>query len=254
MMTKWYGYGRNRFGGLGLGHLEENKETAQLNTTLTGKSVVNIFCGYEHWIALTAGGQCYAWGHNQFGQLGIKALEETSTPRLIDALKDETVVNVSCGALHTLVLTSKGHLLGFGSNKSGQLGDGTRGCRSRPTKISLDEIPVSISSGKNHCLAITESGRLYGWGLNGYGQLANSARQHFVIYYPQLIPGLESEYISKAICGPNYSLVLTIDGNIYTFGENTCGQIGNGSTDHQYSPYKVKADVKFKDIVAHKRE
>ena len=131
-----YGYGRNRFGGLGLGHSQENTplqraltERPQLNNNLSGKRVVDIICGYEHWIALTANGRCYGWGHNQFGQLGVGGVDALETPKLIEGLKSETITEVCCGAGHTLALTKIGELFSFGNNKSGQLGNGSKGKR-----------------------------------------------------------------------------------------------------------------------------
>ena len=83
-----YGFGRNRFGGLGLGTEEDGIKEPQLNSTLSGKQIIDIFCGYEHWIALSADGQCYSWGHNQFGQLGIES-PETTTPLEIPSFAPE---------------------------------------------------------------------------------------------------------------------------------------------------------------------
>ena len=105
-----YGFGCNRFGALGLSTDEEVIDRPQLNYTLTGEHVIDFFAGREHWMALTADGRCYGWGHNQFGQLGLSSLRSTDTPHLIE-LTNEQVIRISCGDYHTLVLTVDGQVL-----------------------------------------------------------------------------------------------------------------------------------------------
>ena len=107
---KVYAFGRNRFGGLGLGTDDENIDTPQWNTTLSDKQLSNIFCGFEHWIALTSEGQAYAWGHNDQGQLGIEGLKVTNKPLHIYELAEEVVVQMSCGAAYTMCLTAEGQV------------------------------------------------------------------------------------------------------------------------------------------------
>ena len=138
----------------------------------------------------------------------------------------------------------------WGSNKSGQLGNGSKRCVNRPNKISFDDKIIAISCGKNHSIALTSIGQVYVWGINNYGQLGLHLKNGFIAYYPKLIFG--AIHFSKVICGPNYSLLLSTDGYVYAFGENTCGQIGNGSTDNQFLPFKVNEEIKFKEIIAHK--
>ena len=104
-----YGFGRNRFGGLGLSTTEANiSSDIRFNDMLSGRQIQDFVWGYEHWIALTATGRCYSWGHNNRGQLGTPALEPTTTPTLINILFNQTVVQISCGGFHSLALTNDG--------------------------------------------------------------------------------------------------------------------------------------------------
>ena len=105
---KVYAFGRNRFGGLGLGSDEENIVSPQWNADLSDKQISNIFCGFEHWIALTNAGQCYAWGHNDCGQLGVAGVTKTNKPLLIQELAGEHIAQLSCGAAYTLALAVDG--------------------------------------------------------------------------------------------------------------------------------------------------
>ena len=158
---KVYGFGRNRFGGLGLGSLQEHITSPALNNTLSDKQIANIFCGFEHWIALTGEGRCYSWGHNHFGQLGIGTLESTQTPRLIKALKNVEVIDISCGGFYNLALSRDGLVYGWGHNQFGQLGDCSFECVTIPKLLHLEEDIASLSCGIKHSLALTVSGRVY---------------------------------------------------------------------------------------------
>ena len=240
-----FGFGRNLFGSLGLGHSQENIRRPEFNATLSGKQLVSIFSGYEHYIGLTATGQCYAWGNNHFGQLGVSDIEATETPQLIQGFCGQRIVGISCGGIHTLVLTRDGQVYSFGTNKLGQLGDETKDCRWQPKKIALEERVTSVSCGKHHSLVLTSSGHVYSWGININGQLGHSSENiKSFVCGPKPILFSETTVISKVVCGPNHSLLLSSDGCVYSFGANNSGQIGNGSTDCQLTPYKICNEIK----------
>ena len=246
-----FGFGRNRFGGLGLGTLEEHIHTPRLNPILSGIQISNIFCGFEHWIALTESGRCYAWGHNQFGQLGIGSLNETQTPQIIDFLANKYIIDVSCGGFFCLALTVEREIYGWGHNQFGQLADGSFNDRCVPIRTKIECEVQSISCGIKHSMCVSITGTVYVWGLNSYGQLGRD-RSHSYVKKPELISGFEVTEIKKGVCGSNHSLLLTSEGLVYAFGENTGGQVGNGDTEHQSVPYNIEPDVRFKDIIAHK--
>ena len=101
-----YVFGSNRRGCLGLGSEKPQLDVPRLNITLSGKRLVNIFTGLDHCIGLTADGKCYGWGYNDFGRLGIGNAANAFTPQLIEGMANKTVIQVSCGSSHTLVITS----------------------------------------------------------------------------------------------------------------------------------------------------
>ncbi|XP_054155588.1 uncharacterized protein LOC128954046 [Oppia nitens] len=260
---KVYAYGPNRHGCLGLGTNDKDIKQPQLNTVLTGKRLMKIYYGFSHCIGLTESGQCYAWGCNEYGQLGIGTFTSSPTPQLIAGLQHRTVVAIDCGNRHTLALTSDGLLYGWGRNTFGAIGDNTWCWRERPTPVVLTEPIESIGCGKNHSLAISCTGRAYVWGLHDFGQLGRPIEEsdHHICKdggrkerafdpLPKQISGLENMTFKKGCCGPNHTILLTRTGDIYTFGQNDFGQIGNGQTENMCKPYKLKTAVKFKDIVA----
>jgi alpha-tubulin suppressor-like RCC1 family protein len=82
---------------------------------------------------------------------------------------------------------------------------------------------VMISSG-GHSLALTESGRVFGWGDNSEKQLDVDVMESS----EPIIIELNDLKIKKISCGRFHSLLLSCDGDIYAFGWNDFGQIGNG--------------------------
>lgn len=106
---KVFGFGQNRFGCLGLGTYDCTPKPV-LNRTLSDKALIDIVTGCEHCIGLTANGQCYAWGLNGFGRLGIGTYDKQPTPQLIQELADKCVVQIACGSNHTIVLTIDGQV------------------------------------------------------------------------------------------------------------------------------------------------
>ena len=88
-----------------------------------------------------------------------------------------------------------------------------------------------ISCGGGHCGASTENGNLYTWGMNHYGQLGvgdtiNRFKPTKVLFFSQ-------SRIANFDLGVIHSALITIDGHLYTWGCNDCGQLGTGNSVKQ---------------------
>ena len=80
---------------------------------------------------------------------------------------------IAAGNSHSLVLCSDGTVRAWGSNSSGQLGNGTEESSAIPVAVSnLTEI-IAIASGESHCLALKNDGTVWTWGDNIEGQLGD---------------------------------------------------------------------------------
>jgi alpha-tubulin suppressor-like RCC1 family protein len=97
-------------------------------------------------------------------------------------------------------------------------------------------------------MALTESGHVFSWGHNGFGQLGFGDNLNRC--KPKMIE-LNGILIEKISCGPSHSLLLSRDKDIYAFGENDAGQVGNPTQDNQLTPFKTSIQNKFIDIAAH---
>ncbi len=257
-----YVFGLNKFGQLGIA---TNSGTTSANPTpalvsLPGASgpVIQIAAGGDHSLAVTSTGQLYAFGLNEFGQLGIATNSGTtsanSTPTLVSLPgASGPVIQIAAGEDHSLAVTSTGQLYAFGLNESGQLGratnNGDRNPNPTPALINLSGAsgPVTqVAAGGNHSLAVTSTGQLYAFGDNAFGQLGIATNSGTTSANPTptlvSLPGASGP-VTQIAAGGASSLAVTSTGQLYAFGENLYGQLGvatnSGTTSANPTPTLV---------------
>jgi hypothetical protein len=93
-----------------------------------------VAAGAMHSLVLTESGEVYAWGDNEFGQLGLGDMVVRLTPTKVEGLPK--VKAVAAGYDHSLVLTESGEVYAWGWNDYGQLGLGDTEDRLTPTKVT----------------------------------------------------------------------------------------------------------------------
>ncbi|GLD91657.1 hypothetical protein PINS_up000190 [Pythium insidiosum] len=132
-------FGMNDCGQLGLDHTQ-HQHTPQLVDALASQVVTKVACGLYHTVVTTAGGELYAFGKNDYGQLGLGHARNVKLPTLVRVTigdSDEKVVDVSCGYYHTVAVTDKGKLITWGRNDYGQLGIGSKDHKNVPQYVPL---------------------------------------------------------------------------------------------------------------------
>ena len=267
---KVYAWGNNDFGQLGLGDYYNNRKNPTLidysnnDFNFLDETIISVSAGYGHSLALTDEGKVYAWGYNDYGQLGL-GLGYTSfrevNPTLIDYSNndfnflDETIIGIAAGSFYSLALTDEGKVYAWGYNNRGQLGLGNSGFdtqREIPTLIDysnndfnfLDETIISIAAGEYHSLAVTDQGKVYAWGYNFQGQLgigvsgsgigvsgSNAYRLNpTLIDYSNNDFNFLDETIISVSAGYYHSHALTDEGKVYAWGYNKEGQLGLGDS------------------------
>lgn len=134
---------------------------------------------------------------------------------------------VDIGYNHGAAITTNGELYLWGSNKSGQLGDGT--FEDSFTPKLLDKAGkengvrfIDVSVGGSHTAAITKNGDLYVWGADDNYQLGDNNK----VEQPKPRPVMQGTKFKKVSLNENGCAALTEDGRIFTWGYNDGGILG----------------------------
>ncbi|XP_011624150.2 ultraviolet-B receptor UVR8 isoform X1 [Amborella trichopoda] len=152
-------FGWGQYGQCGQGSTDDELSPAFVSS-LSGVQIQGLAAGLWHTMCISSTGEVYAFGGNQFGQLGTGVDQAETRPRLLDAtsLENKHVKMISCGARHTAIITEDAKVFCWGWNKYGQLGSGDAIDRSIPSQVPLDHLylPTNIACGWWHTLLLTQ--------------------------------------------------------------------------------------------------
>ena len=139
-------------------------------------------------------------------------------------------VALSAGYSHACGLTRDGAAYCWGSNGSGELGNGTTQESTSPIAVSGGLTFAAITAGQGATCGVTTGGAAYCWGYNGYGQLGNAAAP--LTNAPNPTPLLVSGGLTFATVSTGYlhTCGVTPQGAAYCWGDNSEGELGDGST------------------------
>ncbi|XP_007949902.1 probable E3 ubiquitin-protein ligase HERC6 [Orycteropus afer afer] len=232
---------RGQLGQKGVSHRRRPEPIRALKTL----NVDLLSCGKEHSLVVCHKGRVFAWGAGSEGQLGIGEFKEQSViPKKVNILAGIKIIQVSCGHYHSLALSQDGQVFSWGKNSHGQLGLGKEfPSQASPQRVrSLEGIPLAqVAAGGAHSFALSLSGTSFGWGSNNAGQLALSGSNISVqSYKPRSIGALKKLGIIYISCGYEHTAVLTQEGKVFTFGDNSFGQLGHSPTAEKSGPQLVE--------------
>ena len=266
---KLYSWGENYYGQLGNGTIGDSSMPICISdiegSPLNEKNIVDVYCYSDGIMAKDSNGKLYSWGYNKYGQLGDGTTENSSMPVCISdiensLLKGKNIVDVYGGSI---AKDSNGKLYSWGYNLDGRLGNGTTENSSMPVCIS--DIENSPLKGKNivdvhnygsTIIAKDSNGKLYTWGKNNYGQLGNGTTTNSSM--PICINDIENSPLKgKNIVNiyRNNSAIIAkdSDGKLYSWGSNSSGELGNGTTENSSMPICINdienSPLKGKNIV-----
>jgi RHS repeat-associated protein len=228
--------GFNGFGVLGTATETSRNRLVQIQG-LT--EILATSTGGGHSLAVRRDGSVWTWGGNVFGQLGDGTVVPRLAPGKLSISSGLTIV--SAGGQHSLAIDTNATVWAWGCNFYGQLGDDTVSNRVVPIHLSSLTGITNISTGNQHSLALDNLGRVWAWGDNRYGQIGDGT------FSRRLVPTnvLASPTACSAIAaGDHHSLGLTASGNVYAWGDNNSGQIGNNTQQNQSSPVQVLTGIK----------
>lgn len=254
--TLW-GWGYNGSGQLGTGDNTAHHNPFQIGTEMNWKTLA---CGESYSVALRMDGTLWAWGDNFYGQLGDESTQDRLSPVQIGSSTDWA--SVACGWKHTLALRTDGTLWAWGENMDRQLGDGTSTRRYSPVQVMSASKWSAVTCGERHTLAVRADGTLWAWG--GYtdpkqigsatnwskvacGQYQIAAlRADGTLWYWTTTPIMNSPVQvgtstnwTEVSCGWLHTLASRSDGTLWAWGNNTHGQLGDGTFIYRANPVQI---------------
>lgn len=230
---------------------ENGKRISITNPTEMQGGVIKAAIGDFFIAAIREDGALYCWGENSHGQLGLGHSNYVDTPTKITD-------NVKCVAAnsHTLILKNDGTVWSCGYNYCGQLGNGEKGTT---TNASLYKIPIenvdTIAAAFQISAAIKKDGTLWTWGRGGFigdggttdrtspvkilsdvrnvsicsaGGCAVKYDNTLWEWYGNRAPRKIMDNVSSACCIESNTHVIKTDGDLYSWGYNENGQLGDG--------------------------
>ncbi len=218
-----------------------------------GVVISSVAAGDSFSLALSEEGQLYGWGANDSGQLGDASFTSRSTPVAVKGPGDVTFSEIAAGARHTVALDSDGNAYAWGSNKAGQLGNGTNSFSAVPAPVSMPEgvtFSQVVASG-DLSAAIGSDGAVYLWGTAEF-PLGESEAEESDIPVPVLPP--EGVTFSQVSVSSGHALAIDTDGVAYAWGLNHYGTLGAGNEFGTKSltpvPVAAPAGISFAQVAA----
>ncbi|WP_420130502.1 hypothetical protein [Longimicrobium sp.] len=230
-----YCWGKNSDGQLG--DRTQMRRLVPVDVHQEATRFVRITAGWNHTCALTAAGQAWCWGANEFGTLGDNTRQRRLTPVAVQQ-GSLAFVEISAGESHTCARTAQGQVHCWGSNRWGQLGDNTSGTdRLTPVPVYQRGTPyLDVSLGQRHTCARASARLTYCWGSNLGGQLGdNTITQRNA---PVNVHQGDARFAGIEV-GLSYSCARTPAGQAYCWGWNARGQLGDGTGTHRRAPAPV---------------
>ena len=222
--------------------------------------ISHIYSGWEHNIVLSNKGEIFSFGYNQSYQCGLPNSNLLCKNSINDPTNISTIYNlyaksISCGNEHSLILSKNNEVYGIGNNEDGVLGINDIKLKSyKPILINFGEKGEytkkikQISCGTIHNLALTEDGKIFSWGAGMGGQLGHdekllkkySGGNKYYLYKPTIISSLidMKVNVNKISCGEAHSIALSNNGNVYSWGFGSNGQLGLGFCEDSFEPGK----------------
>ncbi|WP_425510141.1 RCC1 domain-containing protein, partial [Verrucomicrobium spinosum] len=140
------------------------------------------------------------------------------------------------GYNHTVVAKTDGTVWSYGLNSLGQLGVTAGASQLTPVQVTALSDAKAVAVGYDFSLVLKTDGTVWGFGSNTNGTLGDGT---FVSSRatPAQVSGTVD--ITAVAAGRGHSALLKSDGTVWTFGGNTYGQLGDGTTTSRYAPVQA---------------
>ncbi|NDG29198.1 hypothetical protein EB118_03745 [bacterium] len=230
-----FAWGSNLSGQVGDGTIAARTSPIQIGSS----SWTAISAGAYHSLAIRSGGTLFTWGKNNFGQLGNGGEINSSSPTQIGS---SSWTAISTKRYHNAAIRSGGTLFAWGRNNYGQIGNSTTTNVYSPVQIGSSSW-IAVNTGLDHTLAVRSGGTLFTWGRNNYGQLGDGTQinRSSPVQAGFALPtnAFDNTIWSSIVAGDQFSLGLNSNGDLYSWGNNTLGQLSRNFGILHNAPYQI---------------
>lgn len=227
-------WGLGATGQLGDGTGNNSSAPTQVTDGNSGLTDIRaITGGFLDQFAIGNNGTLWAWGDNSYGRLGINS---TATAALVATpiALGRNVVSVGAGDYHSCFVDDIGAVWCAGSNSNKQLGTSgsdtifpvQAGTTTSPTLPSISQ----IVAGTDFSCALANTGAVWCWGANNVGQLGNNTLSGTASENPVEVSGLSDVRALSAGGGQFACAIVGSNRNVWCWGTNYTGELGNNST------------------------
>jgi alpha-tubulin suppressor-like RCC1 family protein len=234
-------WGGNRFGQVGDGtHADAPAPAA------TGVAAAELAAGETHTCARHRGGAVACWGRNDRGQLGDGRVAWRATPGFVEELRG--VGAVAAGGHHTCALRESAAIC-WGDNALGQLGDLTHVARSAPVPAVFVRGPRQVAAALGRTCVRDAEGVVSCVGYRGDASAPDGADAR-----PRAVALGELGEIVQLAVARDFACALSGEGAIHCWGDNSRGQLGDGTLESRAEPTAVRGAGDAREIavgVAH---
>lgn len=212
--------------------------------------------------AILTGSVVLAWGDPRRGQLGPDAKNNArgsvGVATIVEDMRGTDPVQVEAAGMCSFVVGARGHVWGFGSNRSMELG-----CRKEVTQLQAPQRIKSIrdhqivqvassssASGQAFTYVVTNTGQVHTFGTSATGGLAQG--QDVRNSAPMLLRFTKGVKVKQVALGARHALLLSDEGHVYSAGDNSRGQLGLGQGRKRVkmisSPEPVGGDLETQPV------
>jgi len=235
-----WAWGDNGSGQLGNGSVVPGIQPVPLR--IGTDTVTRIAAGSSHSLAIKALGTRWGWGANGAGQLGNGTELDAVAPVKIELPPPALNFSwnaVSAGKSHSLAIWTNNSLWAWGSNNSGQLGNGTNADSNVPVQVTGGPSSwLAVAAGDTHTVGRDFNNSLWTWGGNQSGQLGNGTTA--AANLPVKL-GADTDWYDAA-AGSAHTVARKGTG-VWCWGDNVSGQLGDGTNIPKNSPVQIPFNI-----------
>ena len=205
-----------------------------MQTTVGGTNWRQVAAGKSQTAAIKTDGTIWCWGWNLFGELGDSTNTQTSTPvQVVGA--GAPWKQVACGSYHTAAINTNGELWSWGQGT--RLGTVSTTDKNSPVQTAHGGTNwKQVACGDSNTAAIKTNGELWIWGANQYGSLGNNSTTTSSTPVQTSVAGTNWRQVD---CGETHTVAIKTNGELWTWGFNTSGQLCDGTTVHKSNPVQT---------------